>query len=169
MISIEQFKIDQKIDPAELDIAALMQAELFGTYAMAAVEARAAVDLAKAQLDAVEARLSLECRSNPSEFGLEKATESAVSQAVTCHSEYVEARDAMYDAKNKSAAADAMTSTIEMKKRMIEVLTTLHGQQYFAGPSVPRDLVERVANRSHGVSAAVVDAQKKKIRRPKGE
>jgi len=31
---------------------------------------------------------------------------------------------------------------MEQRKRMLELLVTLHGQEYFAGPSVPRNLID---------------------------
>jgi len=110
-------------------------------------EAKIGIDKAKFQWDTSEAKLALEIRANPGDFGLDKVTEGTITAAVKDHKKYKKARQKWIDAK---ANADATTAragkleqavkTMEMKKRMLESLITLHGQQYFAGPSTPRDL-----------------------------
>jgi hypothetical protein len=130
----EQFQRDHKIDPLALDIEAAQQAERFYFWAERSVKAKAA-------LDALEAKLQKAIRLEPDKYGLEKTTEKSIEAAMKGTEEW-------QDAKKVSGIADARTKTMDMKKRMIEVLITLHGQQYFAGPSAPRDL------------AAMWDAQK---------
>lgn len=155
----QEFLRDLKLDLAELDSAAVQQAELFFKWSTKAINARAEFEAAKSRLDLTEARLSLECRKNPEEFGLEKSTEAAVQQAVATHIEFLRARTAMYEAKTASAAADARVEAMEQKKRMIEVAVTLHGQNYFAKPSVARGLAQ-VSERASERAAAVSKAQK---------
>jgi len=139
-MNMDEFAVDRTIEPTELDVEAAQQADLFFKWAQRAVKARARVDRQKLRLDTLDARLSLECRSHPENFGLERTTEGAIVAAVKTHEDYAKAYDAYLRAKESSALMDKAVEAMEQKKRMLEVLITLHGQQYFAGPSVPRDL-----------------------------
>jgi len=44
------------------------------------------------------------------------------------------------EAKHKAKIVNGTTRAVDHRKSMIERLTQLHGQSYFAGPSVPHDL-----------------------------
>lgn len=138
------FQDDQTINIVQLDDEAVRQPVLMGKWAELSVKARAKYDRAKAVLDVVEAELSLRCRADPEEFGISKSTEAAISQAVMVHRERIVARDEMLVAKEESEAYAAAVNTLEHKKRMIEVLVQLHGQQYFASPVVAREYDGRV-------------------------
>ena len=128
-----EFEKDLQIDPNELDLAAVTQGELFFKWAERAVEARGEMDRAKLTLDVKQAELQTRCREKPSKFGLVKVTEGAIAAAVLTHVEYEEAYNKYLAARNDSMLIDKAVAAMEMRKRMIEVLVTLHGQKYFAG------------------------------------
>ena len=136
-----EFEKDLQVDPNQLDLAAVLQGELFFKWAERAVAARAKMDRKKFALDVLQAELQTRCREKPEKFGLVKVTEGAISAAVHTHQKYLEGYEEYLDARNDSALLDKAVVAMETRKRMIEVLITLHGQQYFAGPSVPRNLV----------------------------
>lgn len=160
----DEFQRDCRLDLASLDEATVTQAELFYKWSMRAIEERAGFDACKSRLDLVEARLSLQCRKDPDSFGLDKATESAIQQAVTVSENYLSAKQAMYEAKERAAAADARAAAMEQRKRMIEVAVTLHGQNYFAKPSLARGLA-MASERATERAAAVETAQKTRSKR----
>lgn len=158
---------DRLIDPSELDLCAATQADVFFYWAEQASEARAKLDRAKMQIELVENRLALDCRTEPSKFGLMKVTEAAITATVKNSEEYKEAVDQYLKAKQESQLADAAVNAMEQRKRMIEVLVTLHGQQYFAGPSVPRDLVTAWSDRQKAREADLNTKQGARARKKK--
>lgn len=164
-MDINEFQRDKEIDPGRLDVECVKQADLFFKWAQAAVDASFDVDRAKLHLDVVKAKLDLECRKDPASFGLAKSTESAVDAAVKTHDDYKEAYEEFIEARKNSKLLDAAVTTMEQKKRMLEVLITLHGQQYFAGPSVPRDLVADWKEHQERVGSDVNDQQRSRTRK----
>ena len=137
-----EFEKDLQIDPAQLDVMAGLQGELFFKWAEKSVKARTNVDAAKFRLEVLYATVSNKVRLDPDRFGVSKITESSVDTAVKISPEYMEAYEAWLEARGESSLLDRAVEAMEQKKRMIEVMITLHGQEYFAGPSVPRNLTE---------------------------
>jgi len=158
------FEQDLEINPNELDVQASMQAEIYFKWAEKAVKARERLDRAKFQLEVSQATLSSQARVDPDSFGITKVTKTGLDAAVKSHPDYVEAYEEYLKAKSSSALMDKAADAMEQKKRMIEVLITLHGQQYFAGPSVPRNLSEAWKEAKEKTSARVLEKQKAKIR-----
>jgi len=140
VIDPEEFEKDKRIDPLQLDVACIEQPDLFYKWSQMAIEAKGVADRAKLRLDVTEAQLQLECRRDPAAFGLNKSTEESVKAAVKASDTYYKAAKKHLQAKETAALLDKAVTAMEMRKRMLESLVTLHGQQYFAGPSVPRDL-----------------------------
>lgn len=135
-----ELRKDRKIDAEGLDVECLDQVDLFCKWAERSIGAKALVEDLKLSLEAKQAELDLRIRKRPEKHGLEKLTEAGVKAAVLNHPEFLKARKKFNRARDEAAYLDTAVSAMEMKKRMIEQLIVLHGQQYFAGPSVPRDL-----------------------------
>lgn len=161
----EQFQKDQRIDPNELDLAAATQAETFFYWAEQLVKARRAMDRAKLTVDFVENDLALQIRTNPEEFSITKVTEGAIGATVKTHAKYRDAVQVLSDRKSQVQMLEAAVNAMEQRKRMIEILVTLHGQQYFAGPSVPRDLVSAWNEDQETRAAELLERQRKRARR----
>ena len=136
-----EFEEDKHIDPSQLDVEACRQADVFFKWAEKAIDARAEADRLKFKHDVTETRIQLLCREHPEKYGIVKLTEASVQAAVKCNEDRIEQWEEYLKARRNSAMLDKAVEAMEMRKRMIEVLITLHGQKYFAGPSVPRDLV----------------------------
>lgn len=135
-----EFEKDLEIDVDQLDIMAASQGELFFKWAEKATEAKAEVEQAKFRLEICISRISNDVRKNPKDYEVEKVTNDSVDVAVKSTEEYQEAYTEWLEAKKEADLISNAVSAMEQKKRMIESLITLHGQQYFAGPSVPRSL-----------------------------
>jgi len=136
-----KFAEDRQIDPGQLDVECIKQADRMFCYAEKAIHTRAEAERIKLKMELLESKLSLECREHPENFGLTKITEASVSAAVHLRKEYIELCEAYITAREDSMLYDKAVAAMDSKETMLKLLVTLHGQQYFAGPSVPRDLV----------------------------
>lgn len=160
-----QFEKDRKVDPTQLDMECVRQTDLFFKYAEAGVDAQIAEERAKRKLETVQARLEMACRRDPESFKLQKPTESAVAAAVRLHPDFEAAQEEYLKAKKEARLIQVAVDTMDQKKRMLENLITLHGQQYFAGPSVPRDLMGAWKEAQNTAEATVNEKQKLRTRR----
>lgn len=160
---------DRRIDPEQLDIEAVQQADLYGKWAERAARAKGEADRLEWEAELLEARLQGQCRNNPDKFGISgSATEAAIKAAVKCHVEYVAAIEKFHAARLDSGMLDRAEKAMAQKKGMIEELVKLHGQQYFAGPKVPHDIVSawqahRTA-RDEAVGTAIRENVRRRIR-----
>ena len=134
------FEQDMTIDESALDVEWLGQPVLTIKYAQLSAQAKMELDRAKMELDIATASLDLEIRKNPEKFGLPKVTEGAIVSIIAMQESWKKVNEKYFEAKyNQSVMADAMRA-ISDRKDALENLVRLHGQQYFAGPKVPRDL-----------------------------
>jgi hypothetical protein len=141
------YEEDIRIDETALDVEWLEQASLFMRYARNAAEARRALDVSKERLDVIRASLDKEVRSNPEKFGIEKITETAVSNTIISIPAFQGANEGFLNAKFEADLAQAAVNAFNQRKDALENLVKLHGMQWFAGPKVPRNLHEEYQNR----------------------
>lgn len=135
------FEADRQIDPEALDVECCHQVDLTMKWSELAVDARSLVERRKFELDTRQAEIELKIRTKPDRYGLpEKPTEGAIRAALQVDGDFQEASEKLLDAKKDSMWLDRAVDAMDMKKRMLEELIKLHGLQYFAGPSAPRDL-----------------------------
>ena len=149
------YEQDITIDDSALDIEWLEQPRLFMKYARHSAEASRDLDKAKENLDIVKAEIDLKIRSNPEKYGLEKVTETAIQNTILTNKQYQETNQAMLDARYEAEMAKGAVRAMEQRKDALENLVRLHGQQYFAGPKVPRDLTWERQERQKRVDAGV--------------
>lgn len=136
------YEKDIKIDESNLDLDWLEQPVLMMQYSRRAAAAKIEEDLANENLKVVEAELDKKIREDFADTGV-KITEKVVQAAILTHLEHKTATQAVIDARYNTSIAKAAVQAFEHKKSALENLVRLHGQQYFAGPSVPQDLVEK--------------------------
>ena len=134
------YEQDIKIDDSCLDIECLDQAALFLKYARNASEKRKELDEEKQSLDITKANLDAAIRKNPENYEIEKVTEGAIQSSILNNKRYQEAYQKYLDTKYETDMAQNAVSAFNQRKDMLEALIKLHGQSYFAGPRVPRDL-----------------------------
>lgn len=134
------YEQDVSIDETALDVEWLQQANLMYKYARYHAETKKAMDEAKERLDFIKAKLEMDIRANPEDYGLSKVTESAIASTVLLQSEYQEASKKYIEAKYENDVATAAVRAIDQKKTALENLVKLLSVNYFAGPSAPRDL-----------------------------
>ena len=134
------YEKDVAIDPDALDVEWLRQAGLMLQYGKYAAQAKLELDAAKEKLEVVKAELAQAIRADPGKFGLAKVTEGAVTEEILTQKSHEEASGIYLAAKYEADMALYAVRAIEQKKTALENLVRLHGQMYFAGPTVPRDL-----------------------------
>ena len=134
------YEQDLTIDESALDVEWLQQARLMMQYGRYCSECKLEMDKAKEHLEVTKAELDKDIRANPDSFDLTKITEGVVSNTIILQPEHQEALDAYLNAKYEFDMALNAVRAIDQKKAALENLVRLHGQQYFAGPNVPRDI-----------------------------
>jgi len=134
------YERDVSIDPDQLDTEWLEQPRLMLAYTKHEARCRRQYDTAKANLNVVEAEIDGDVRSNPDRYGIPKVTETAVKNAVIMSKEYKEAQEELREAEYELNMASAAVRSMYGKKDALENLVRLYGQNYFAGPKMPRDL-----------------------------
>jgi hypothetical protein len=137
------YEKDIEIDESALDVECLDQARRMLTYTVGAAEAHKEMDLAKAVVDFVKARLDKEVREDPRAHGLgDRITEGAISSVIITNDEYDAVNRDYIEKKYQYEVATGVVKSFEHRKNMLESLIRLHSQSYFAGPSVPHNLSE---------------------------
>jgi len=149
------YEQDLTIDDSALDIEWLEQPRLMMKYIRYASQTSRDLDKAKENLDIVKAEMDLKIRSNPEKYGLEKITEAAIQNTILTSKQYQEVNQTMLDARYEAEMAKGAVRAMEQRKDALENLVRLHGQQYFAGPKVPRDLTWERQERQKKVDAGI--------------
>lgn len=146
------FEKDSRIDESSLDIEWLEQPSLMMRYAIFLGNCISDYERAKENVELVKATIGKKIRDKPSKyFGDGKATEAGILWAITVQDEYQEALDDMMNKRHQMEIAKIAVKAIEQRKDALENLVRLYGQQYFAGPKVPRNISnereKRIENR----------------------
>lgn len=134
------YQKDIIIDETSLDVEWLEQPRLMLKYAQHASKMRMELDKTKQDLDICKATCDKEIRSNPEKFEIEKITETAIANAILIHPDYKKDYETYLTAKYECDMAQAAVNAFEQRKSALENLVRLFGQQYFAGPAMPRDI-----------------------------
>lgn len=135
-----EYEEDLYIDPDALDVEWLEQAQTFMRWSEKLADARARVDRAKDKLKVVRAEVFLDVRANPNKYGLEKVTDKASDAVVESNEDVKAAASELIAFKHESDILDGAVKSFDQRKTSLENLVKLQGQNYFAGPSEPRDL-----------------------------
>ena len=149
------YEKDLLIDDSFLDGECLDQPTLFMKYAKHYAEARRNLDEEKQRLDIVKADIDKQIREHPEKFKIEKVTEGSIQSALLTEGTYNIAYKKYLDVKFECDMAANAKDAINMKKDMLEALIKLHGQSYFAGPSVPHDLSKVRKEREKEVESGI--------------
>ena len=157
-MSERDYAEDLRINEAQLDVEWLEQPIKFMEYSRLSAEADAAVRKAEEKIKTIRSELSLAVSGNGQELiGKAKPTAGDVEAYYRTNAEYIAAKEEhaalMFEAEMLKNAVFAF----HQRKSALENLTRLHGQNYFAGPSVPRELGE--AYKEH-VRETVKDTEK---------
>ncbi len=157
------YEDDIRIDPDALDVEWLRQAELMHKYTRHSAETKKEMDEAKERLEVGKARIEMEIRRNPANYGLEKVTEGAIQSTITLQKEHQELVQEFTNIKYENEVSLAAVRAIDQKKSSLENLVRLLGASYFAGPQAPRDLSkEALAEKERKQQNAKVKIQRRR-------
>lgn len=132
---------DLGIHPTGLHDDAKHQPDLAARAGELAAELRASAKRAKVHLEELRASTSQRVRSDPSSFGLDKATEAAIATAVTCDTAVGAAHQELISAELSSDRGAALNVAFQHRKSMIQVEVQLFLANYF-GEITERDMGE---------------------------
>jgi len=136
------YEKDMRIDEKCLDVELLNQPEKVYKYSKLLAEAKQELELAKENLSLVKAEIDLDIRDNPDKYKLQKVTETAITNIILLEEEYKEAQARLNKAMYEVNVLQGAVYAINDRKSSLENLVKLHGQDYFAGPSIPHNLSE---------------------------
>jgi hypothetical protein len=157
---------DIKIEETALDVEWLEQPALALKYGQHSALMRKRAKEAAERVKVLVAELTRKARQSPKETThSDRPTVGDIEAYYLTKPEYQEAKQAQFDAEYEADYADHARSEMSFsRKQSLENLVVLHGQQYFAGPSMPRDLAkewQKRAQRDKAVSASIGSAIKR--------
>ena len=144
------FERDMVIDVTALDVEWTEQAQLAMRYGRLWVDAKERMEKAKENVKLVQAELNVKINKDPEKYLGEgvKATGANVEACVMNHKDYKAAREQFLDSVKEHDLLEIAKNEISFtRKAALENLVVLHGQNYFAGPNMPRDLKKEVDKR----------------------
>jgi hypothetical protein len=158
----ENYKKDLTIDKFSLDQEWINQPLLFCEWAEKAVEASFERDKAKEQLDLIRAELDGKIRTNPSDYGLEKVTESAIANAIIQTSEYKKANNAFLEAVKDTRTYDVARESFDHKKKALEKLTDLFLAGYWSEPKIDKNVKEEFVEKETDNQRTLLNKRKRR-------
>lgn len=141
------YERDIIIDDSALDVEWLEQPALMLKYSKHEVFLEKERDLKKIELDLKKAELDKDIRTNPDDYDIAKITESVVLNTILMQKDYQQLEKEYLETVYEYNVAKVAVRAFSQRKDALENLVRLHGQQYFAGPKIPRDLSKEKANR----------------------
>lgn len=153
------YKSEIQIDPDNLDIECLKQPELYMKYSEMLAAAKKNLDIARRNLDKITAKISKQIRLNKKNYTEDgKLTENLINCFIQEDDAVEEANQALIEAKYEHDVLQSIVIAFDHRKRSLNNLILLHGQQYFSGPSNPRPLGRKY------VKEQVQEISKNKVR-----
>ncbi len=135
---------DLKINPDQLDVEWLEQPLRFHIYSTKSAEANKFVRKCDELVKVIRSELILEASAKGESIlgkGV-KPTAPNIEAYYRNNAEYKKAKVALHDAQYNQEMLTNVVYAFHQRKSALENLTRLHGQNYFAGPTLPRDLSE---------------------------
>ena len=135
------YEKDTQIDNSALDVEWLKQPTLMFQYTQHQAKMEQKYTDTIEEFELYMAKIDKDVRTNPEEYEITgKVTETVVKNTIITSEKYEENKHKVVLAKYELDVAKGAVRAIDTKKTSLENLVKLHGQSYFAGPSVPRDL-----------------------------
>ncbi len=137
------YERDMYIDDSALDVEWLEQAQLATKWGLYYNVCKEAYTRAEENVKLVKSELNALANEDPEKYLGEgvKATGANVEAFIIQNAKYIEAKERSMKAMREMYDAEIIKSEISFtRKAALENLVVLHGQQYFAGPRVPRNL-----------------------------
>ena len=146
---------DYHIDEQALDVEWLEHGNIAKKYIRHLVQKKKEAALASEKVKTVRSELILRANEHPEECcGKSKPNAADIEAFYRTNKQYRRAKEKYLEAQEEAEFAELAQKEICYTRRTtLENLVKLHGQMYFAGPSMPRDLTEernKIANQKIG-------------------
>lgn len=138
------YEADLEIDPDNLDLEWLRQPDLFRRYSEESEFATTKVRRTHENLKTIRSELVLEVTNDPDLAGVSKATAPVIEAYYRTHKKYVKAKQNWMDAEEEAGLLRVAVFAFNQRKSALENLVKLNGQNYFASPSIPQELGEKL-------------------------
>lgn len=122
------------IDPNELDVEWCRIADDIYEAAEKVTDVEAVILIRETKKTRITNEMDLKIRQEPQAFGLETVTEPAVKAALARDKSIQKAEARLHDARISLMRAKNLVTGLLEKRRGLEHLVTLQGQNYFATP-----------------------------------
>lgn len=159
------YEKDMRIDEESLELEWLDQANLAFKYGSHWAECKRQLALAEENIKLVRSELINEVNENPDSClgaGI-KPTAPVVEAYYRNHERHIRAKQTWIDLQFETDIAEVAKWEISnTRKAALENLVRLHGQQYFAGPSVPRDITWERKQKGERANNTVANSMKRK-------
>jgi hypothetical protein len=154
---MEQIEQDLRIDESALDVECLNQSELAWKYIKLAIHSRKAALLAAERAKTIRSELISEVNADSEKcIGKAKPNAADIEAYYRMQPRYKEAKAAKIAAELEAELVQqAKDLFVYQRKASLEQLVTLHGQHYFAGPKVSRDLSQEVQKQKESANEKV--------------
>ena len=146
-----EYAKDMYIDDSALDVEWLEQPGLMMKYTELQAKARREVDRQKEALSVTRAVLDRKFRRSPENYKIDKVVNETVNSALITHPSYKKAMEDLIEAQYEYQMISGAVASVEQRKSALEGLGRLLAQNYFSGPSVPRDLSNETVRNSRQV------------------
>lgn len=147
------FKKEIFIDKNSLDDELVRQPQLYCDWTEQEAEAQYNRDKNKEKLDLVKAELDGEIRKNPVKYGIEKITESAISNAIIQNSKYQEANNIYLQSVQDARILGVAKTSFDMRNNSLKGLVSLFVSGYWASnpkeSSMTKGLKEEAVRKEH--------------------
>lgn len=138
----------KEIDLSRLEWEWVQQPRLFERAARKLADAKRDLETTKVEVELVKAEVELDVRNHPKNHGLIKVTEKSIAAAVVLSDEYRSALQTQNRAKYRVDIFQVRVTTLEHKKKALENVVDLYGQQYFSKPKAS-DKANRELDQEH--------------------
>lgn len=133
-----------QIDPDRLDDEWINQPDLFHGFAVELAQNRLEVETKKNLLELEDARLCKDIRDRPKRYDIDKLTENAIRAVIVQQKTYQTALKDLNDAKYRLDISQAAVTACDHRKKALENMVYLHGQNYFATPRAKGEIGEKM-------------------------
>lgn len=144
------------INMDKLDWEWRRQSRLYFTYAEKLANARKDHEVAKNTLQVTFAEWDRKIRRDPESHGLEKPTETSIKSVILVSKDHQKAEKELIEAKHRVDIIQAFVDALDHKKKALENMVHLHGQNYFSEPHISK------GGSRDDVDGAATDYKKKK-------
>ena len=155
-----------EIDISALEEEWLSQPALAFKYGKNWAELQKELELAQEEIKLIRSELVEQATGDPEKYlDTAKATANIVEAYYRNHKRHKAQKDKIVQLQFEANVAEIVKTEISItRKRALENLVSLHGQQYFAGPSIPKTVEEIKASKKAKVNKAIGGKLKRRNR-----